>query len=1008
MMQKIKYGIFSLLCAFSVCIAVAQPNSDELVDKPESFEKKKLRSEKTDEKKWNWPNKLIQNTSSRYNYYFNTNEKLKMVLERATNANKDDYTQLLKFYPYSLESTATFKSELDSIIYKSTAGILLHDLRSNWVDDFYFLIGRAYYLRNDMDSAGRSFQFINFSFAPKDKSGDSDPVGSNASETGIFSISTPEKRNFLQKLFSKAPSRNDAFLWQVRTLTNKKEFPEAAGILEIIKHDPNFPKRLQLELNEVTAYWYYMQEQYDSAANFLSQALKLAPNKMQLSRWEYLLGQMYAMTNQKALASKYFALAQDHTFDPVMDVYARINSIRLNQGNNAKYIDENLSDIEKMAKKDKYENYRNIIYYAAANIALEKPDTTRALNYLNSSNQFNFNNTEQKTKNYLLKGDLHFAQKDFTKAKDAYDSIDLANIKDSAIAQKIKDRKPALEIIAANLKVIQEQDSLQALASMTKEMRDALVKKKLKELRKAQGLKEEESNTGGAGPALLNDPNAPAVDLFSSGKKGDFYFYDGDIKARGFNEFKTRWGNRQNVDNWRRSAAVANEIKRVEKENLKLNDDRFKNDTTAVEPLTNLSEDELTFENLLAKIPLTDSGMQASMRKKREAQFKIGKAAHNQIEDYYTAIDYYEKSLNNEVDTLHNDEMIFGLIYCYTKIGDMAKADYYKNLLKTKYANSKFNNALTNPGNFKTDNQGNTVATAAYKNIYDLFLSGQFDEALAKKKLADSLYGKHYWTPQLLYIQSIYHIKQRQDSLAVQSLNQIQSQFPSNPIAAKAATMIDVLNHRADIERYLTNLKIDSNQLKKDAPPVVVNNTQPKPNVINTQPVRVRRDTIAKPTVQTNAPTLTKPNANVVIKKDSLPKPNVPAVVLANYAHKPELPHSVLIVLDKVDPVYIGEAKNAFNRYNKSTFYNQTINMRIEKLDDRYSIVVMEGFANALAALEYVDKTKPKAAREIVSWLDQAKFSFLIISIDNMQILQSRKDLKTYTDFLKLAIPNKF
>jgi hypothetical protein len=68
----------------------------------------------------------------------------------------------------------------------------------------------------------------------------------------------------------------------------------------------------------------------------------------------------------------------------------------------------------------------------------------------------------------------------------------------------------------------------------------------------------------------------------------------------------------------------------------------------------------------------------------------------------------------------------------------------------------------------------------------------------------------------------------------------------------------------------------------------------------------------------------------------------------------------------------------------------------------------MEGFPNALAALEYVDKTRPKAAREIVSWLDAAKFSFLISSADNLQLLQTKKDLKTYSDFLKLAIPNKF
>jgi hypothetical protein len=55
------------------------------------------------------------------------------VLERARLSQKDDFTRLLSFYPYSLENTATQKQELDSVIYKCTAGILLHDLRNDCI-----------------------------------------------------------------------------------------------------------------------------------------------------------------------------------------------------------------------------------------------------------------------------------------------------------------------------------------------------------------------------------------------------------------------------------------------------------------------------------------------------------------------------------------------------------------------------------------------------------------------------------------------------------------------------------------------------------------------------------------------------------------------------------------------------------------------------------------------------------------------------------------------------------
>ena len=121
--------------------------------KPKKFENRQLRSEKTGDKKFTLPRRFMQNTTTHYNFFFNANEKLKEVLERAKSSHRDDYTKLLSFYNYSFDETAQSKIELDSVIYKSTAGILLHDLRSNWVVNLYLLIGKAYYLKIDFDSA---------------------------------------------------------------------------------------------------------------------------------------------------------------------------------------------------------------------------------------------------------------------------------------------------------------------------------------------------------------------------------------------------------------------------------------------------------------------------------------------------------------------------------------------------------------------------------------------------------------------------------------------------------------------------------------------------------------------------------------------------------------------------------------------------------------------------------------------------------------------------------------
>jgi hypothetical protein len=222
-------------------------------DKPAKFKEKTLRSEKTGEKKFTLPRRFVQNTVSHYNYFFNANNKINSVVERARLVNTDDYSKLLPYYSFTLDNTASQKIELDSVIYKATAGILLHDLRSDWVDNLYLLIGKAYYFRKDFDSAYMTFQFINYNLFPRNKKDDDNQliVGTNENRDNNFlSISSKEDRNIIQKAFSRPPSRNDALVWQIRTLTDMDKYPEAAGLINTLNNDPLFPKRLDPYFSE--------------------------------------------------------------------------------------------------------------------------------------------------------------------------------------------------------------------------------------------------------------------------------------------------------------------------------------------------------------------------------------------------------------------------------------------------------------------------------------------------------------------------------------------------------------------------------------------------------------------------------------------------------------------------------------------------------------------------------------------------------------------------------------
>lgn len=977
-------SFFVLLSFFSK--AVAQPTWT--IDpfgkskKPEKYENRKLGSEKTADKKFTKKRHLIQNTITHYNYYFNANNKINAVVERAKIASKDDYSKLLPFYPYTFNNTAAQKQELDSVIYKCTAGILLHDLRNDWIDNSYLLIGKAYYYRKDFDSAAMTFQFINYNLFPRKKGeDDSRVIGTNSSASGSnISIANTEKRNFVQKLVTLPPSRNDALVWLTRSLIEQDEFGESGGLINTLQNDANLPGRLRNDLDEVSAYWYFKQGVYDSAAVHLEKALTNADDKQDKSRREFLLAQLYEMTGNVDKASEYYVKASSHTVDPLLDIYARLNDAKMyHSGDNQKELSNSISNLLKMARKDKFESFRDIIYYSAGQLTMQKPDTNTAIIYFDKSVKYNENNISYKNKAFLQLGEIAYKRKLYKLAANMYDSLQTSDTSFTENIAAVQLRRNALKKIVEYTNTIELQDSLQRIAALSPADREAFIKKLVRKLRKENGLKED-ANNAGATPFPLDNKNNGLVDLFASGNtKGEWYFYNSSLKARGFSDFKSMWGTRANVDNWRRKAAIDVAMKTPAGINNPNAPAGTNNTTTAPA--------EISYDALMQNIPLTPEKTDSSNNLIASNLLSLAKLYQTELEDYEEAIKTYDLYLQR-FPSLAGGDVYLGLYYCYNKLGNTERANYYKNLLNSKFANTKAWQMLNNPAalNEKTKNP---EATKLYENIYNLFIEGNFDSAIAVKKKADAQYGVNYWTPQLLYIQALYNVRQRNDSLAIAELNAMIQTYPQSALKEKAETMIDVVKRRKEIESYLTNLQVtraEENQL------TVIDDNKP---VVKAQPVAVTPP--AAPKLPVTAP--------AIVIKDTLK--GVTRITTGGYTFKPEAQHQVIMVLEKVDGVYVNEAKNALTRFTKDNFYGQPIEVTKDVIDAERSILVMTSFADDSAAIVYYDKIKKSASRE-VSWLPANKYSFLIITAENLQVLKTNKDVNAYRALLNKEYPGKF
>ena len=126
------------------------------------------------------------------------------------------------------------------------------------------------------------------------------------------------------------------------------------------------------------------------------------------------------------------------------------------------------------------------------------------------------------------------------------------------------------------------------------------------------------------------------------------------------------------------------------------------------------------------------------------------------------------------------------------------------------------------------------------------------------------------------------------------------------------------------------------------------------------------------------------------------------------FSLNPDNPHSVVILMDKVDPVYVSEARNAFNGYNQENFYSQQLTAENASLSDSIKMLVIGSFPTDKEALTYLTNAKALAPRQIIPWLPAIKYSLLIISTSNLQLLLTNKDVNAYRQFLSAAYPGRF
>jgi tetratricopeptide (TPR) repeat protein len=700
-------------------------------------------------------NRSYHNLTSRYNGYFYARESINEGTEKLENSHVDDYDKILPIFVYGdLKESQSIAGELDKTFKKGSMVVERHSMLikgveyCNWIDDTYLLIGRSHFYKHDYFAGLEVFDYV-------------------ASQ------------------FKKEPTHYEAWLWMLRTYNEMGLFTKSQGLLDVIKNDKAFPKKLNGELYAIQADFYIKQADYQAGIDHLIKAIAGTKKKKVRTRYIYILAQLYQKTGQLKSATNNFKNVIRRNPPYVMAFNAKISLARSYEAGSGNSNDIK-RQLQKMLRDEKNIEYLDQINYALAEIYIKENNIPVAIKYLKQSIASSSLNTKQKALSNLRLADLYFDIPNYPFAEAYYDSAVSLLEKDYPNYNQIVDKKNSLTDLVKDIDIISREDSLQRIAKLSDAERSALIDKMMAEVLEAERKKKEEQEIQALNNSQNLNPNKQAGDV---GSGAGFYFYNQGLLSAGFSDFSRKWGSRKLEDNWRRSnkqSGASDFDNNASVEALKAGKDS----------LADAAPKLRDKESYLKDIPMNDSMLAKSNANIVEAYYDLGGIYKEQLKNNEKAAETYEELLKRYPKNKHELETYYQLYRLYLVMKDKENAKKYKDILLNEHPQSEYAQIIKNPDFNKELEQSKNKSQRYYEEVYDLFQKGEYAQVKSRVKTADTLFGKNDLKPKFDYLNALAIGKTQPVEDFEQALQQVILTYPKNEVTPAAQAILDVIRAR--------------------------------------------------------------------------------------------------------------------------------------------------------------------------------------------------------------------
>lgn len=724
--------------------------------------------------------------TAHYNGYFNARELMNISIRQYRDNKQDNFYELIPLMPVpDKEEVISMYPAIDTASAKIKKVIGKHampsfdkpakkkDENNNWIDNNWIQLGICSFYRRDYEQAMKNFKFVNKFF-------DNDPSlfeGELWMAKTNLAIGELTEAKFNLDNLDKAIAEE-----KVREKEKKSKSKYARKKKKKEDKPAKFPKRILFDLEVTKADYFLLKKQNDKAIEHIEAALKRAKFKDRFDkvRLYYALGQLYEKKGDHPNASKNYKIVarKARKFDLAFN--AKLKQVFLGGEKVQK-------KLKKMLKDAKNAPYKDQIYYALGDIELQNGNEQKGIEYLTLCAFYSTNNTRQKGMAYERMGDMRFDKKDYVGAQKYYDSC-AAVIQDTyPNAEGIRNKSEKLSDLVVAVETASYEDSVQKIARMSENDRENFLKDVIKKIEK----EEQERKEREAQRLLELQENE---NLFASSKSGSkWYWNNTKAKSEGKNEFKRLWGERQDVDNWRRSLRIVETL---------ADGQGSENDSTSTKNVK--EKDSLTVESLLKNIPLTDSALNASNNRLMEAYYNAGFIYQTQLNEPKFAVENYQKVLDSDFETEYDVMSAYQLYQLHREKNPSAAAKQ-KSYILNNYPNSDYANYLRDPDYFVKKKERDALAEQEYVRVLNRYNLGVYYPVIIKANQVIENEKENVFRSKYMLLKAMATGQNQEDKKQLLPiLKQVIDEYPETAEAGKAQEMIDIIN-----KGYSKNTEVD-------------------------------------------------------------------------------------------------------------------------------------------------------------------------------------------------------